>query len=287
MQSASSLIDTVSSRVIQNPNVIDTLYNPNIPVKGATTKYDKFTKPSHNVNLKTRYYQQMILGNTMKNGDTYTLGSNSKGLNIFQDYDRAIDSNMMRRRDPTNNKQTIANDYATGSYDAYYRIPITTKQITKIDVGADPMITKLNKQIGYNARFQQPTATAKPKPTPTPTPTDNAGYAEPEPVNNETPINPFDFGSWFTNIFKGGARAPPTNVSSLSGIGTDPTEDPEYIKMQEQLRRDREQAELERDILRNKRTGDMLDKYNNPLIRSGTRRGNLGNGTSLNPNNPL
>ena len=284
MQSASSLIDTVSSRVIQNPNVIDTLYNPNIPVKGATTKYDKFTKPSHNVNLKTRYYQQMILGNTMKNGDTYTLGSNSKGLNIFQDYDRAIDSNMMRRRDPTNNKQTIANDYATGSYDAYYRIPITTKQITKIDVGADPMITKLNKQIGYNARFQQPTATAKPKPTPTPT--DNAGYAEPQPVNNETPLNPFDFGSWFTNLFNGVARAP-TNVSSLAGIGTDPTEDPEYIRMQEELRRDREEAELQRDILRNKRSGDTRDKYGNPLIRSGTKRNSLGNGTPLNPNNPL
>ena len=284
MQSASSLIDTVSSRVIQNPNVIDTLYNPNIPVKGATTKYDKFTKPSHNVNLKTRYYQQMILGNTMKNGDTYTLGSNSKGLDIFQDYDRAIDSNMMRRRDPTNNKQTIANDYATGSYDAYYRIPITTKQITKIDVGADPMITKLNKQIGYNARFQQPTATAKPKPTPTPT--DNAGYAEPQPVNNETPLNPFDFGSWFTNLFNGVARAP-TNVSSLAGIGTDPTEDPEYIRMQEELRRDREEAELQRDILRNKRSGDTRDKYGNPLIRSGTKRNSLGNGTSLNPNNPL
>jgi hypothetical protein len=248
MLSGSSLLNGNTSKVIQNPNTDQPLYNPNIPVKGASTNYDKFTKPSHNVKLKSQYYKQMLLGDNIKNGGTYSLGSNSKGLNIFQDYDRAIDPNMMRRRNPDNNKQTIANDYQTGSYDAYYSIPITTKPVVKIDVGADPLIKKLNQQTQYKNRFD-----------PTPTTKDNAGYAMPIPINNEVPIN-------MSKII------PQSNVNDLAGIGTDPTEDPEYIRLKNEMLNDREQSELNRNTRLNEKTTNLLNKYGKPRIRSGTVR---------------
>jgi hypothetical protein len=243
MRSGSSLINASNANVVQNPNSTDSLYNPNIPVKGSTNNYSKFNMPSHNIKLKSQYYKQMLLGNNIKNGSTYTLGANSKGLNIFQDYDRAIDSNMMRRRDPNNNKQTIANDYETGSYDAYYTIPITTKPVTKINVGADPLIKSLNQQTQYKNRFE-PTAS----------------NIDSIPTDVEPPLI----------IPKTRNVKPQHNVNQLSGIGTDPTEDQDYIRMKAEMQDDREQSLLNRNARLNQRTNNVRDKYSNPVIRSGT-----------------
>ena len=57
MQSASSLLGRTSSNVIQNPEDKNTMANPMIPVKGVTTPYSKFSKPSHNIKLKSQYYK--------------------------------------------------------------------------------------------------------------------------------------------------------------------------------------------------------------------------------------
>lgn len=268
MQSASSLLGRTSSNVIQNPEDKNTMANPMIPVKGVTTPYSKFSKPSHNIKLKSQYYKQMMLGNSIKNGGTYTLGSNSKGLNIFQDYDRAIDTNMMRRRNPENNKQTIANDYWTGSYDAYYSIPEVTNPVTKIDVGADPLIKRLNEQVGYKNQFQPPTK-------------DNAGYSD--PTSLKAPIDPLMSGvdplkpsEWMNDLHpsdntKRGIKSF-TNVNQLSGIGTDPTEDPDYIKINNELIEDRRKSELQRNSMLNQRSKNLVNKYDKPAIRSGTKR---------------
>lgn len=269
MQSASSLLGGTSSNVIQNPEDKNTMANPMIPVKGVTTPYSKFSKPSHNIKLKSQYYKQMILGNSIKNGGTYTLGSNSKGLNIFQDYDRAIDTNMMRRRNPENNKQTIANDYWTGSYDAYYSIPEVTNPVTKIDAGADPLIKRLNQQVGYKNQFQPPTK-------------DNAGYSDPialkAPVDPllRVGIDPLKPSEWMNDLHpsdntKRGIKSF-SNVNQLSGIGTDPTEDPEYIKINNELIEDRRKSELQRNSMLNQRSKSLVNKYGKPVVRSGTKR---------------
>jgi hypothetical protein len=272
MKSASSLLGNGSSKVIQNPDDKNPMSNPMIPVKGNTAPYSKFSKPSHNIKLKSQYYKQMMLGNSIKNGGTYTLGSNSKGLNIFQDYDRAIDANMMRRRNPENNKQTIPNDYWTGSYDAYYSIPEVTNPVTKIDTGADPLIKRLNQQVGYKNQFQ-------------PSTTDNAGYKDPlslkAPVDpllrvGINPIDPLKPSGWMNDLHpsdntKLGIKSF-SNVNQLSGIGTDPTEDPDYIKINNELIEDRRKSELQRNRMLNQRSKQKENKYGTPAIRSGTKR---------------
>jgi len=277
MQSANSLLNANTSGVIQNYDAGEVLHNPNIPVKGATRNYEKFKASSHNVKLKDKYYQQMLIGDNVKNGGTYTLGSNSKGLNIFQDYDRAIDENMKRRRNKDNNKYTIANDFHTGSYDSYYQIPIVTKPVTKVDVGDDPLISKLNKMYGYKARFA-PTSTASASSKST---TDNAGYKEPIPVDNTVPFDPYNIKTWFKNPLGSNKETdndvkPQHNVNELSGIGTDPTEDPEYILQKAKLLKEREDSLLNRNSRLNQRSTALRDKYGRPIVRSGTKIDSIG-----------
>jgi hypothetical protein len=273
MQSANSLLNANTSGVIQNYDAGEVLQNPNIPVKGATRNYEKFKTNSHNVNLKDKYYQQMLIGDNVKNGGTYTLGSNSKGLNYFRDFDRSIDPNMIRRRNKNNNKLTTANSYASGSYGAYYRIPTVTKPVTKLDLGSDPLLTRLNKMYGYKAKFSGGSVASSTSDT-KPIETDNAGYAEPEPVDNRSPFNPSKI---LDNIL--GKHTPNRdvkpqhNVNQLSGIGTDPTEDPEYIREKAKLLDEREQTLLNRNSRMNQQSDKLRDKYGNPIIRTGTRRG--------------
>ena len=104
MLSANSLLSKGNPKVAPNVGIElrDPMYNPSTPKIGDDNT--KFVKDARSLRMKDRFYVDMTLNSYSKNGDGYTLGQNNKGFKAFLDYDRAIDPNLLIRRDP--NTQT-------------------------------------------------------------------------------------------------------------------------------------------------------------------------------------
>lgn len=139
--SASSLIGSSASNVVENVKPANGLYNPSVPIIG-----DKNIKELRNIKFKDRYYLDQRIDGQMKNTEG-TLGPNNKFLTRI-DYDRQIDENYLRRQNPKNRKHTDPADFYNGSQLAYYGLPVKIPRA----VIAAPTINPMD-QYQYQNRF--------------------------------------------------------------------------------------------------------------------------------------
>jgi len=123
----------------------DPLYNPSIPQINNTD----LVKTLRELKFKDQYYTMMKFDNQLKNGDGFTLGTNSKYLKKW-DYDRQIDSNYLRRQNPKNQKHTDSNDFYNGLTNGYYDIP---KKIPRIKQAIDRTAIDPMDAYQYKSRF--------------------------------------------------------------------------------------------------------------------------------------
>ena len=225
--SAYSLLNGTTANVIPNIQSNSSLYNPSVPVIG-----DQNIRSIRNINMKDRFYLDNAIDGQMKNNDGLSLGANNKFLR-HRDYDRQIDPNYLRRQNPRNKKHTDTDDYYNGSQLAYFEIPrkIPRAQIMDpLSAGAgiiDPMDA-----YQYKNRFISNTPTTQTKPAILP------------PM--VSPTEPVDMANKVSD-------------SKLKPIGTDPTEDPDIVAIQDAIKKDRQQSILDRELQRQQKAPSMLD----------------------------
>lgn len=263
------------------------LYNPAIPMMNdSNNNFNK--KDSRDVKLKDMFYRNMLLDNNVRNGSGFTMGENTKGLDIWKDYDRAFDPNLLRRRDKNNKLFTMPDDFYTGSYGAYYSLPNSIRIPSSMgsNMNAGALQSSMFDGYSYKNRFSDADPNKPSLPIPiNPTMKDirpsvnvpNSGFDTLDDIPDIYPSTPINYHnnivrSPYEDITSNRNR----NASSYAPIGNDPTEDPNYTNRMEQIRKDQEQSILDRERYRNQKTPswfntDKRDLYNRPTIRSGTR----------------
>ena len=299
MLSANSLLNKGNPKVAPNvrTELRDPMYNPSTPTIGDDNT--KFVKDARSLRMKDRFYVDMTLNSYSKNGDGYTLGQNNKGFKAFLDYDRAIDPNLLIRRDPNSKQYYQPNDFYNGSYDAYYSLPKSIKRPNPT-IGGDLLSEiaalyqfkpasistgflnniasgAINTPVSSSATNAVDAGTATtslsipvPSPTRSPGVTSYASRQDMATPTNTAPVMETD--------------APirtPTRMNDINTIGTDPTEDPdiinakdEYDKMMKESRLAADKGSKDREfdtVYKRYHMDDKLDQYGNPAIRTGTR----------------
>jgi hypothetical protein len=283
MNTAAGLINSNTSNTVQNVKQTNKnlLYNPVIPIKGDKN-LSSGVKKNRELKFKDRFYQDMLVGSVVKNGTGFSLGQNDKGL----DYDRSIDTNMLRRRNKENTKYYQPDDFYNGSYSAYYELPTTIKTprlAPKTMVNNIPTSMPLNKSLDNKLDYRNRFKTDEPTlglPTPVapkykdivPQTGDNNNYDQMPLIPN---MYPGDLKLRKNNYEFIGQRQNETS-NKYTPIGSDPTDDAEYLKKMKQIESDRQQSLLDREQYRNTKApswfnSDYKDKYGKPVIRSGTR----------------
>ena len=301
MLSANSLLSKGNPKVAPNVGIElrDPMYNPSTPKIGDDNT--KFVKDARSLRMKDRFYVDMTLNSYSKNGDGYTLGQNNKGFKAFIDYDRAIDPNLLIRRDPNSKQYYQPNDFYNGSYDSYYSLPksikrpaptiggdllseisalynfkpasISTGFLNNIASGAiNTPITSTTTDKNANDMSTATTSLSIPVPSPTRSPgvTSYASRQDIKPLSNTAPVMETD-----TPV------RTPMRMNDVNTIGTNPTEDPDIINAKDEYDKIMKDSLLERNRGRQdkdtvyKRYGmdTKLDQYGNPVIRTGTKIG--------------
>ena len=296
MLSANSLLSKGNPKVAPNvrTELRDPMYNPSTPTIGDDNT--KFVKDARSLKMKDRFYVDMALNSYSKNGDGYTLGQNNKGFKAFTDYDRAIDPNLLIRRDPNSKQYYQPNDFYNGSYDSYYSLPksikrpnptiggdllseiaalyqfkpasISTGFLNNIASGAinTPITSKSTDMSTATTSLSIPV----PSPTRSPGVTSYASRQDIKPLSNTAPVMETDI-----------PVQTPTRMNDVNTIGTNPTEDPDIINAKDEYDKIMKDSTLERNRGRQdkdtvyKRYGmdTKLDQYGNPVIRTGTKIG--------------
>lgn len=245
MQSANSLLNMSSSNVVPNIQSTNPLYNPSIPVIGDSNN----VRNLRNIKMKDRFYLDNAFDGQMKNNDGLSLGANNKYLRR-NNYDRQIDPNYLRRENPINRKHTDIDDFYNGSELAYFELP---RRIPRAQI-IDPMtINAINatNAYQYKNRFL-----------------DNSNVSKPVVKPVEKPVMETD---------KPKAPDKPkvikTNLKDNKTIGNDPTEDPDIIKIKNQLEKERGESIVNRNINAAQNTPkdlntEIKDKYGKPTIRT-------------------
>ena len=299
MLSANSLLSKGNPKVTPNvrTELRDPMYNPSTPTIGDDNT--KFVKDARSLRMKDRFYVDMALNSYSKNGDGYTLGQNNKGFKAFIDYDRAIDPNLLIRRDPNSKQYYQPNDFYNGSYDSYYSLPKSIKRPAPT-IGGDLLseITALynfkpasistgflnniasgaiNTPVSSSATSATDAGTATTSLSiPTPSPTRSSGLTSyTSRQDMKTPTNAAPVMETDTPV------QTPTRMNDVNTIGTNPTEDPDIIKAKDEYDKIMQDSTLERNRGRQdkdtvyKRYGmdTKLDQYGNPTIRTGTKIG--------------
>jgi hypothetical protein len=245
MQSANSLLNTSSSNVVPNIQSTNPLYNPAIPVIGDSNN----VRNLRNIKMKDRFYLDNAFDGQMKNNDGLSLGANNKFLRR-NNYDRQIDPNYLRRENPINRKHTDIDDFYNGSELAYFELP---RRIPRAQI-VDPMsINAINPMNAYQYRNRF---------------LDNSNVSK--PVEKIAPaFNPKD-----PQMISDKPKAPiKTNLKDTKTIGNDPTEDPDIIKINNQIKRERGESIVARNINTIQNTPkdlntEIKDKYGKPTIRT-------------------
>jgi len=250
MLSANSLLSRGNPKVAPNVGIElrDPMYNPTTPKIGDDNT--KFVKDARSLRMKDRFYVDMTLNSYSKNGDGYTLGQNNKGFKAFTDYDRAIDPNLLIRRDPNSKQYYQPNDYYNGSYDSYYSLPksikrpvptiggdllseisalynfkpasISTGFLNNIASGAiNTPITSTTTGKNANDMSTATTSVSIPAPSPPPRSLGVTSYASRQDM--KTPTNTAPVMQTDAPI------RTPTRMNDINTIGTNPTEDPDII----------------------------------------------------------
>jgi hypothetical protein len=301
MLSANSLLSRGNPKVAPNVGIElrDPMYNPTTPKIGDDNT--KFVKDARSLRMKDRFYVDMTLNSYSKNGDGYTLGQNNKGFKAFTDYDRAIDPNLLIRRDPNSKQYYQPNDYYNGSYDSYYSLPksikrpaptiggdllseisalynfkpasISTGFLNNIASGAiNTPITSTTTDKNANDMSTATTSLSIPVPSPTRSPGVRS-YASKQDItvlSNTAPI-----------MQMGSSVRTPMRMNDVNTIGTNPTEDPDIIKAKDEYDKIMQDSTLERNRGRQDKDtvysrygmDTKLDQYGNPVIRTGTKIG--------------
>lgn len=296
MLSANSLLSKGNPKVAPNvrTELRDPMYNPSTPTIGDDNT--KFVKDARSLRMKDRFYVDMALNSYSKNGDGYTLGQNNKGFKAFTDYDRAIDPNLLIRRDPNSKEYYQPNDFYNGSYDSYYSLPksikrpnptiggdllseiaalyqfkpasISTGFLNNIASGAinTPITSKSTDMSTATTSLSIPV----PSPTRSPGVTSYASRQDIKPLSNTAPVMETDI-----------PVQTPTRMNDVNTIGTNPTEDPdiinakdEYDKIMKDSLLERNRGRQDKDTVYSRYGMDTkLDQYGNPVIRTGTKIG--------------
>lgn len=97
------------------------LYNPDIPRLGDIDL--KPIKDISRVKVRDRYFIDMKLRNTVRNGDGFTLGKNDSGQLGNFSLDAYLDSNRRMLLNPHNKHMTTPDSRFTGNENNYYYIP--------------------------------------------------------------------------------------------------------------------------------------------------------------------
>ena len=302
MLSANSLLSKGNPKVAPNVGIElrDPMYNPSTPKIGDDNT--KFVKDARSLRMKDRFYVDMTLNSYSKNGDGYTLGQNNKGFKAFIDYDRAIDPNLLIRRDPNSKQYYQPNDFYNGSYDSYYSLPKSIKRpvptiggdlLSEIsalynfkpasistgflnNIASGAINTPLNSASGSKSATDAGTSTTSvslPEPSPPPRSLGVTSYVSRQdikPLSNTAPVMETD-----TPV------RTPMRMNDVNTIGTNPTEDPDIINAKDEYDKIMKDSTLERNRGRQdkdtvyKRYGmdTKLDQYGNPVIRTGTKIG--------------
>ena len=283
MQSANTLLNRTSSKTVQNIPTTDRnpLYNPSTPVINDENLKTNI-KDLRSVRMQDRYYTDMVLNSISKNGDGFTMGANNKGLSFFENYDRAIDPNLIARRNVNNKKYTQPDDFYNGSVGSYYSIPKTiarpqpiTPDITSL---TDSMNSYQYRNSSISGGLPTPASTALAAPVSTTT-----------PLKIPAPVNPNikNFTSVPLDTFRYGGNVKPTtfegNTRMMNDINTnsyDPTTDPSYLKYQDELNkarlmaeRDRQARQDQKNIYKNFGLDTETDENGLPVIKAPTRIG--------------
>jgi len=249
MQSANSLLNMSSSNVVPNIQSTNPLYNPSIPVIGDSNN----VKNLRNIKMKDRFYLDNALDGQMKNNDGLSLGANNKYLRR-NNYDRQIDPNYLRRENPINRKHTDIDDFYNGSELAYFELP---RRIPRAQI-VDPMsINAINPMDAYQYKNRF---------------LDNSNVSKPvvKPVKEtDKPKAPIK-----------------TNLKDTKTIGNDPTEDPDIIKIKNQIEKERGESIVNRNINTVQNTPkdldtEIKDKYGKPTIRTPLKVGPKRTGISV------
>lgn len=304
MLSANSLLSKGNPKVAPNvrTELRDPMYNPSTPTIGDDNT--KFVKDARSLRMKDRFYVDMALNSYSKNGDGYTLGQNNKGFKAFNDYDSAIDPNLLIRRDPNSKQYYQPNDFYNGSYDAYYSLPKSIKRpnptiggdlLSEIaalyqfkpasistgflnNIASGAINTPLNSASGSKSATDAGTSTTSvsiPEPSPPPRSLGVTSYVSRQDMT--TPTNTAPVMQTDTPV------RTPMRMNDVNTIGTNPTEDPdiikakdEYDKMMKESRLAADKGSRDRDfdtVYKRYHMDDKLDQYGNPVIRTGTKIG--------------
>ena len=302
MLSANSLLNKGNPKVTPNvrTELRDPMYNPSTPTIGDDNT--KFVKDARSLRMKDRFYVDMTLNSYSKNGDGYTLGQNNKGFKAFIDYDRAIDPNLLIRRDPNSKQYYQPNDFYNGSYDSYYSLPKSIKRPAP-SIGGDLLSEisalynfkpasistgflnniasgAINTPVSSSAASAADAGTATTSlsiPTPAAPPRSLGVTSYVSRQDMTTPTNTAPVMQMDTPV------QTPTKMNDVNTIGTNPTEDPDIIKARDEYDKIMKDSLLERNRGRQDKGGrdiykaygmdTKLDQYGNPVIRTGTKIG--------------
>ena len=265
MQSANTLLNRTSSKTVQNIPITERnpLYNPSTPVINDQN-FKPNMKDLRAVRLQDRYYTDMVLNSVTKNGDGYTLGANNNGFTYFNNYDRAIDPNLIARRKVNNKQYTQPNDFYNGSIGAYYSLPKTVARPQPITPDIGSLTNSMNayqyRNTSMSGGLPVPIGSTVPVVT---TPADST---IPPPLSLPTPIDPIRRNAQFDTFRYGGAVKPLGNfenntrmMNDVNTISFDPTTDPAYLKYQDELNKSRLAAAGAEGARRNQTK--IYDKY--------------------------
>lgn len=285
MQSANTLLNRTSSKTVQNVPTTDRnpLYNPSTPVMNDENLKTNI-KALRSVRMQDRYYTDMVLNSITKNGDGFTMGSNNKGLSFFENYDRAIDPNLIARRKADNKKYTQPDDFYNGSVGAYYSIPKTIARPQAITPDVTSLTDSMNayqyKNSSIAGGLPVPVSIQKPAILPDQNaPSDILGLPQ------DTKIRGMD------DAFRYGGNTKPSdifdntesNARMMNDVNTtsyDPTTDPAYLKYLDELKKSRMNAagdsaarENQKNIYKKYGLDTKTDENGLPAIRAPTRIG--------------
>jgi hypothetical protein len=266
MQSANSLLNMSSSNVVPNIQSTNPLYNPAIPVIGDSNN----VRNLRNIKMKDRFYLDNAMDGQMKNSDGLSLGANNKFLRR-NNYDRQIDPNYLRRENPINRKHTDIDDFYNGSELAYFELPRRIPRAQIVDPMSINAINPMN-AYQYRNRFLDNSNVSKPVVKPIVKPVIETD----KPKTPDKPKAPIK-----TNL-----NDNKTNLNDNKTIGNDPTEDPDIIKIKNQLEKERGESIVNRNINKAQNTPkdlntEIKDKYGKPTIRTPIKVGPKRTGISV------
>jgi len=285
MQSANTLLNRTSSKTVQNVPTTDRnpLYNPSTPVMNDENLKTNI-KDLRSVRMQDRYYTDMVLNSITKNGDGFTMGANNKGLSFFENYDRAIDPNLIARRKADNKKYTQPDDFFNGSVGAYYSIPKTIARPQPITPDVSSLTDSMNAYQYRNSSIAGglpvPITVQKPANLPDQNaPSDILGLPQDTKPRGmmRTPLDTFRYGGDVKpTTFESNARM----MNDTNTVSYDPTTDPAYLKYLDDLNKSRLAAAgntsargNQKDIYKNFGLDTKTDENGLPVIRAPTRIG--------------